>query len=173
MLWKIYCRWNQDYARGCFTEGVIALGWGDHVTNVEELRTRSAVARALKMEDPKNFGSEDARSRLNVVAGVVWRYVHEMGIGDLVVLPDSVHDVHYVGTVTSGSFVDLNAPAHCPFKLQRRMDWHDVPMQPHTRRLIWGPGRFGGIQSLSTIAKGEPAVRAFMRGEEPFEGNLI
>lgn len=119
---------NED---ACIERGVAAIGFGLR-RSITEFADQEALRRCL--------------SRPNA-AGQLWRFVHEMQIGDLVVLPRKRTREVAVGRVAGGyvhrpELIGDDAPH------TRKVEWHatDVPRSNFDQDLLKS---FGALQTLS------------------------
>lgn len=167
MIWKIFARlpskWNdsEDYARECYQNGVIAIGWNElgdlnAVTSPNELRQK------LK----KRWGAE-AESGAKTIgqwAGELWAFRNEVKPGDYVICPDSKFGRYYVGVIRSGRvfYDDTTLGGKCNFAHRRKVEWIRV-LKPDEIHLIWPGGRFGGNQTVAKVKQGADRFIKFLK----------
>lgn len=155
MIWKIFSRlpskWkeSEDYARECYQNGVIAIGWNDlgdlnAITSFDELRK--------KMSWRWGSEAENGTKTIGQWAGVLWSFRNEVKPGDYVICPDSDSRKYYVGTITSDRvfYDEASLGGKCNFAHRRRVKWIRVLNQGEMRS-VWTNGRFGGNQTLAKV----------------------
>jgi predicted Mrr-cat superfamily restriction endonuclease len=106
---------------------------------------------------------DEPRERAHAYASMLVRFVYEMQIGDVVVMPDSSAGEVIVGEV-AGTYAHLRQPPVAGFdhsrrmKWRRRIVWRELPLQ--VRRSISAPmAVFKPAAQEAVLASMEPAVR--------------
>lgn len=110
---------NEDQAKELFLkDGYIALGWPDVGDLVHTTAERSVFKTLISENYAEQY--EDRPGAIPQAAGQLFRFVHEVKIGDFVVYPSKDHRIH-LGQVTG------------EYKFQAKLS----EKYPHTRKVKW------------------------------------
>ena len=104
---------NGVNAQQVVDNGYIGLGWDD--AELRGCRDRSEIKDALSSAYP-----DHTVGRIRGSAGSILRYVHEMGVGDVVITPDD-RGAFYRGTVKSDATFDNDDDL--PYRTRRQVRW--------------------------------------------------
>lgn len=159
MIWKIFARQpgtredSEDYARECFSAGVIAVGWS-RLGNLNRIASREELTRmvAKLYEKGARASGQDA--------GSLWRFRDSVKPGHLVICPDRDSGRYYVGKVLPGR-VSHNKSllgGRCAFPHRRKVKWLHV-LSPGEIASIWPGGLRGGNQTVTEIRSGEDRLQ--------------
>ncbi|OFW33940.1 MAG: hypothetical protein A3J28_05635 [Acidobacteria bacterium RIFCSPLOWO2_12_FULL_60_22] len=143
----------KDYARECYQAGVIAVGWS-RVGDLNHIATRGQLKRKLERtedENPKTIAQW---------AGALWNFRNKVSQADIVICPDRDSRRYYIGQVLSRRvFHDTSSlGGGCSFAHRRKVRWLRV-VNPEEATVLWPSGRFGGIQTVSEIKRGEDIIK--------------
>ena len=92
-IWVIRAGHGGYYADDCREHGVVALGWAE-MGDLSDLRTRDDILRGLKEAHPNA-----KRGRLIAWASQLFKLVHEVQIGDIILTPVSATRQIHMGKV--------------------------------------------------------------------------
>jgi len=148
-LWRVHARLpkaTEDYAATCVEEGMIAVGWDDvgslnGFSNKEEIK----IALSRSNDSPRIIGS---------AASCLWSFANDLDIGDIIVCPDSDHNLYYVGSVESQYYNLQDSPDECPFKNRREINWLRMFNKQEILN-IFDNANFGSPKTVSQIHKGK------------------
>jgi len=162
-LWVLHMRelrYDAELVRKVTEEGVVAIGWSD-VPNLIRLRTREAILNALR----ETYASDTPAMRLSVHAGIIYRFLHEVQPGDLVLVPLKVDDTIKIGRFTADPpFRDDNF--HDDYVHCRRVEWlKDVRRRDFTQDALYSIGSALTLSQPSTAT--EEQVRRLLEGKTP------
>jgi len=94
-IWGIHAG-SQGEADSLFIKNrVIAIGW-NHIGDLTKYKDRDEYKKKLQMHKDLSIGAQ------RNIAGIFYRFVYEMQIGDLVVYPSKRTKQVYIGEVKSG-----------------------------------------------------------------------
>lgn len=114
-IWGIHAGASGD-AKALFTKGYAGIGWEE----AGDLSAIPGTRDAFKQRYAEVYPDAKPQS-VATSAGVLFRFVHEMKPGDIVVWRSKTDNIIHIGTVTGGYRYD---PALCaPFPNQRAVQW--------------------------------------------------
>ncbi len=158
--WVVRAGENGERERSALDEGVLVVGWdrltrGDLADSATRGDVRAAVAAAYPDEGPYTIGNW---------TGQLYRFVHEIQSGDLVVLPLKSSRVA-IGRVTGG--YEYRAGAAEGTRHIRRVEWlvEDLDRREIQSDLLDSLGslltvfeisRFGAADRVAALAEGKP-----------------
>jgi restriction system protein len=140
-LWGIH---NDHPELGLVEEGFVSVGWED-LGNLASLEpNRDAFKAAVREAYP-----EYKEGAIPVAAGVLFRFVHEMKPGDLVLYPYKPDSTLAFGRVTSEYRWDAAAHLH---RHRRDVEWLDsgVPRQKFSQAALY---EIGSAVTLFTVKR--------------------
>jgi len=115
-LWGIHAGRHAEADPLFLRENRIAIGWGE----IGDLKKLPATRDAFKAEVASFWTKEKQQATINW-ASQLYRFVHEMKLGDLVAYPSKVdHEIH-VGRV-EGEYEFVATPNHM-YENRRRVNW--------------------------------------------------
>lgn len=92
-MWKVTAGRSNTYVAEFLESNLVAIGWseGGDYTN--------AATRANLIEQFASVWPEQTTRQIQVGAGQVWRFLHEISIGDKILTYDPASRLYHVGTV--------------------------------------------------------------------------
>ncbi|MFC8567642.1 CBS domain-containing protein [Streptomyces sp. NPDC057245] len=158
--WVVRAGENGERERSALEEGILVVGWdrlamGDLTGSATRDEVRAAVAAAYPDEGPYTIGNW---------TGQLYRFVHEIQPGDLVVLPLKSSRVA-VGRVVG--IYEYRAGAAEGLRHVRRVEWlvEDLDRRDIQSDLLDSLGslltvfeisRFGAVERVAALAEGKP-----------------
>lgn len=111
-IWGIH---NDTLTHELVDEGFISIGW-DGIGDLAQIRRgREGLKKALTALEPDASPQSIAGQ-----AGVLFRFAHEMKVGDIVVAPYRPDSTINIGVVTGAYYFEADAPTH---RHRRRVRW--------------------------------------------------
>jgi restriction system protein len=153
-LWGLH---NDHPELGLVEEGFVSVGW-DELGDLTQLdANRDAFKAALREVYP-----EYKEGAIPVAAGVLYRFVHEMKPGDLVLYPYKPDSTLAFGRITSEYRWDASAELH---RNRRAVHWLDtgVPRQKFSQPALY---EIGSAVTLFTVKRHANEFLAYL-GSEP------
>lgn len=167
VLWKIYAREplesedSQEFARECFQEGVIAVGW-NAIGDLNRISSREELFELLW----NKWGHEAENGKRTVAQweGALWAFRSTVCAGDYVVCPDRNSGQYFIGKILSkDSYYDKSRlGGTCHFAHRRRVKWFRI-LNQNNMKSIWPEGQFGGRQTVSIIREGADQLLRFLK----------
>ena len=167
MLWKIYARESfdtedsQEFARECYQDGVIAVGWND-LGNLNAIPTREKLFDSLW----KKWGNKTGKGEKAVAqwTGALWAFRTDVSAGDYVVCPDRNSGQYYVGQILSKRvYYDKSLlGGTCHFAHRRKVNWLRT-LNRAEMESVWPTGQFGGRRTVSIIHEGADQLLQFLK----------
>lgn len=174
-LWGIH---NDHPELGLVEEGFVSVGW-DLLGDLAELdASREAFKTAVRKAYP-----DYKEGAVPIAAGVLYRFVHEMKPGDLVLYPHKPDSTLAFGRITGEYRWEATAGMHCN---RRDVQWLDsgVPRQKFSQAALYEIGsavtlftvkrhvneflaHFGAQRSDEVAAPQEPSDEAEAAEDEP------
>lgn len=149
-IWGIH---NDTLTHELVDDGFVSVGW-DEIGDLTRVRQgRDGIKKALSVKHP------DAKPRsIASQAGVLYRFVHEIAIGDIVVAPYKPDSTINIGIVDSAYYYDADAPTH---RHRRRVRWvkTGLPRAVFTQSALY---ELGSILTLFKITRHVTEVMAVM-----------
>jgi restriction system protein len=97
-MWMVRAGGSGERVEDCIAKQLAVIGWHE-VGSLAQARTREAVRSLVDKAYP------DARPGQRIMsAAQLWRFAHEIAVGDRVVMYDASQRIYHVGTVT-GAYV--------------------------------------------------------------------
>ena len=115
-MWGIHGGRTGDANALFLTENCIALGW----SKIDDLSKIAANREAFKDEVASKLPEKKAGA-IPVIAGQLFRFVHEAKIGDAVVYPSRTDRHIHIGTISGGYFYSAKSEATYPHR--RQVKW--------------------------------------------------
>lgn len=140
-LWGVH---NDHPELELVEKGFVAVGWDD-VGDLSQLDgTRDAFKAALR-----SAYADYKEGAVPVAAGVLFRFVHEMQLGDLVIYPHKPDSTLAFGRVTGGYRYAGDAEMH---RNRREVQWldHGVPRQVFSQPALY---EIGSAVTLFTVKR--------------------
>lgn len=153
-LWGIH---NDHPELGLVEHGFVSIGW-DEVGDLSGLEaSRDEFKAAIRATYP-----EYKEGAIPVAAGVLYRFVHEMKPGDLVLYPYKPDSTLAFGRVTGDYRRDAEASLH---RNRRDVEWLDsgVPRQKFSQAALY---EIGSAVTLFTVKRHATEFLAYL-GPEP------
>ena len=123
-------------------EGLVAMGL--EVGPLHDLRTRKQIADRLRAHGP-----EWSDGQIAAWAGMLFRFQHEIAVGDAVVTYDPPTRVYLIGTITSDCIYDEKRVPGDPFT--RTVDWRGEV--PRDNLSVAAKNSLGAIATLFRVPK--------------------
>jgi hypothetical protein len=163
MLWKIYSRESDggsEFARECFQNGVIALGW----SALGDLNTiKSWDELWKKVEKRWRYEAEGGAKSIAQWVGAIWSFRTDVGKGHYVICPDKHSKQYYVGVIRSSrAYYDSTPLGMCEFAHRRDVKWLRS-LSERQIKAIWPAGQFGGLMTVSRVHHGADRFFKFLR----------
>ncbi len=161
--WGVRMGAGGKYAALAREQGFVAIGW-------EEL---GDVSRLVSLPDDEmawkkwvaDFGKvfEVSGVRAAIGAGVVWRFVRDIHVGDVVLTPHTEERLVFIGRVTSDFFTEAAPTDGCPYKYRRRVEW----LREARRDELPEPllGSLGSILTLYSMDKVADHIQVALGGQ--------
>lgn len=113
-----YGRYAESFLKGNYT----AIGWLSSV-DLQSVGTREELYALYKKEYPK-----ETNLVVGQQVGQISRFLHEIRVGDYIILPTANTDHIQIGVVAGDYYFD---PSHdrCPFNHRRKVQWYKKPIQ--------------------------------------------
>jgi restriction system protein len=140
-LWGIH---NDHPELGLVEEGFVSIGW-DEIGDLSRLDpSRDAFKYAIRNTYP-----EYKEGAVPVAAGVLYRFVHEMKAGDLVLYPHRPDSTLAFGWITSDYRWQASAELH---RHRRDVEWLEsgVPRQEFSQAALY---EIGSLVTLFTVKR--------------------
>lgn len=160
-VWGIHAGKTGDAENLFFKQNVVALGWhqmGDlNVISPDRSAFRSAIAKTYPESKP---------GAIPVEAGQLYRFVHEMKIGDLVAYPSKRDRLIHIGEVT-GNY-QYNSETESRYPHRRSVKWlRELPRTYFKQGTLYGIGSAMSFFSLEDYAdEFESAVQGKLKVED-------
>ena len=154
-LWGIH---NDHPELGLVEAGFVSVGW-DELGDLAGLEpTREAFKAALREAYP-----EYKEGAIPVAAGVLFRFVHEMKPGDLVLYPYKPDSTLAFGRITGDYRWEASADLH---RQRRDVEWLDsgVPRQKFSQAALY---EIGSAVTLFTVKRHAKEFLAYLGSELP------
>ena len=152
------------YADAARAGGFVAIGWQE----LGELSWLTApsdekAARA-RLHDEYVAAFSQTGIKAAIGEGQVWRFVHEIKSGDIVLLPHAAKGLVHIGEV-QGEYVDVPQPTDgCPFRQRRAVKWiRDVPRAQLSIGLL---NTLGSLVTVFSVDKRSADIREVLGGGE-------
>jgi restriction system protein len=149
-IWGIH---NDTLTHELVDDGFVSVGW-DEIGDLSRVHQgRDGIKKALSVKHP------DAKPRsIAGQAGVLYRFAHEIAIGDIVVAPYKPDSTINIGIVDSAYYYDTDAPTH---RHRRRVQWvkTGLPRAVFTQSALY---ELGSILTLFKITRHATEVMAVM-----------
>ena len=149
-LWGIH---NNHPELRLVDQGFVSIGW-DEVSDLSQLEaSREAFKAAVREAYP------DAKEgSIPVSAGVLYRFVHEMQVGDLVLYPYKPDSTLAFGRITGDYRWDASADYH---RNRRDVEWLDtgVPRQKFSQAALY---EIGSAVTLFTVKRHAKEFLAYL-----------
>ncbi|MCX7968392.1 MAG: hypothetical protein N3B10_07875 [Armatimonadetes bacterium] len=157
--WRMAPGENAKWWDECRSNGCILIGWEEVA---EEMAKRGSDLKAVNTKsDMKGLFAEVYGKKGRGAGGwsQVWKFVHEMKPGDIVVAKTGRHQILGIGIVTS-DYIPPNSPEH-PLKEKhewrgaRKVDWRIITEEPIE------VGFDLGAQTLARESRWDEIVKAY------------
>ena len=152
-LWVIHIGDDDPLAIRARDEGFVCIGFGD--IDATHLDTREKMKAAIAAAIP-----EASAKRINSLYGQVYRFAHEMKVGDPIVLPVKPTREIAIGRIASEYRFDVG----CPKPSIRNVKWLSVV--PRTAFSQPALNSFGAFLTVSTSNDYLEEVNAILEGKE-------
>lgn len=142
-------------------QNLIAIGW-------EEIGDLSAVGTSRDAYKEKyNLVYPDAKKgSIATSAGMLYRFVHEVQVGDYVVFPSKIDRKINIGIVESAYFYDSAAVQYCN---RRKVKW-----LKHLPRTAFSQGALHEVGSALTLFLVKNYADEYLKAlDKDFEGNIL
>jgi len=116
-MWGIH---NDQQSLHFVEEGYVAIGWDLEGDLSQVGGSREALKQLLQAARPNAKPGAIA-----IWAGILYRFAHEMQIGDVIVYPRKSDGTINIGTIASDYVWDVEAESH---QSRRRVDWKKVEL---------------------------------------------
>jgi restriction system protein len=156
-LWGIH---NDHPELGLVEGGFVSVGW-DELGDLATLEaSRDAFKAAFRAAYP-----DYKEGAIPVAAGVLYRFVHEMRPGDLVVYPYKPDSTLAFGRITGDYRWDATAETH---RHRRAVDWIEsgVPRQTFSQAALY---EIGSAVTLFTVKRHSKEFLAYLGSAPPNE----
>lgn len=160
VLWGIHAGHTGDAHSLFINGGVVGLGWNEMPDLTTLAPTREAFKQTLEVMYP-----EAKAGAIPVQAGQLYRFVHEVQVGDLVAYPAKVERLIYIGRIVGDYFKTSGSG----YDHQRKVDWSaSFPRTKFSQGALYEIGSalsFFQIKNYSDeyfilLAGGEPVIAA-------------
>ena len=102
-------------------EGYVAIGWSEVGRDLREFSDLESLRAAVKHGDPGATVMAVAMG-----AGQLWRFAHELRVGDIVLTADPVNHKVHGGELASDYRFVAGGDAQCPYEHRRDVKWTHV-----------------------------------------------
>jgi len=159
-VWVVRAGKHGEQEATVLDKNVIAIGWNE-LPDLSSIRTRDELRELYERTYP-----EDSENTVSTQVGQIWRFIHEINIGDLVCVPLRTQRAIAVGEV-NGEYEykpsDLNLPENVIHI--RRVKWLADPIPRHAfdQDILWSFGYMTVSQSGAENA--EERIKRLALGE--------
>jgi restriction system protein len=153
-IWGIHMDWSLELAP--IEKGFIAIGWDE----LGDLSKIEATREAFKARLTSTYNSKPGAVPVN--AGVLFRFVHEMKKGDLIVYPSKPNRMVNLGTVDGDYIFDSSNVESYPNR--RRVKW--LRQMPRTEFSADALHEIGSFITLFKISNNADEFIAAFEGQE-------
>ncbi len=153
-IWGVHMDWSLELVP--YSTGFIAIGWGE----LGDLSKIDATREAFKARLISTYNSKPGAVPVN--AGVLFRFVHEMKAGDLIVYPSKPNRMVNLGTIEGDYTFDSTNVESYPNR--RRVKW--LRQMPRTEFSADALHEIGSFITLFKISNNADEFVAAFEGQE-------
>lgn len=153
-MWGIHM--FQQIGPVAISEGYVALGWHE----LGDLSPIAADRESFKSRYREAYPAANPNS-IPVSAGVLYRFVHDIEIGEYIIFPSSHNSMVNIGRIASNYYYDLEQPEEFPNR--RRVTW-----LKHVPRLFFSQqsrNEIGAAIALFQISNNEDEFLRALEGQ--------
>lgn len=154
-IWTIHNDQSLDLVTGSF----VGIGWSE----LGNLRALAADRSALKEQLARSFPEAKAGA-IPVWAGMLYKFVNEIQLGDLVVSPDRPTRTINIGQIASEYYFEGAGVVH---PNRRKVEWLKLNI-PRAEFPVSALNEIGGALTLFEVRRHADIIDALLAGSTPF-----